>query len=446
MPKTDAGEGEQTTQTAERSLREADSSTIQHLLVLHTPDDGCPQRVTLGPYDLEVGRVQGPGRLCIHDQRLSRVHARIAWSEATRLHGIEDLRSRNGVYLNGVTSSRSNLAPGDVVRLGDTVFQYQTGNTYDPVRKHIARYAATRMTVLIAGETGVGKEVMAREIHAKSGLSGAFVPVNCATLSRDLVSSELFGHVRGAYSGADRTRPGLFREADGGTLFLDEVGDLPLDTQGCLLRALQEGVVRPVGADREVPVQVRVVSATNVPLEQALESGRFRPDLFARLAETRCTIPPLRERRWEVIPLLKTLVARHGGEVRLDGDAAEALVLWEWPFNVRELEALAKAFAVTPAAGTLDWTFLEENKPEVLTRETPKTSPSPPDPRGSGVYDLELSGPEREFRAQLESELRRWEGNVAQVARAMGKPRSQVYRWLRRYSIDADAFRRDQSA
>src|SRR5262249_54893904 len=157
--------------------------------------------------------------------------------------------------------------------------------------------------MLIQGETGTGKEVLAQAIHGASGRSGAFVPVNCATLPADLAAAELFGHERGAFSGANNARPGLFRAANGGTLFLEEVGDLPLPLQPTLLRALQEGRVRPVGSEREVTVDVRVVAATHVDLERAVEAGGFRSDLLGRLAHVVTTLRPLRERRREILAL-----------------------------------------------------------------------------------------------------------------------------------------------
>jgi transcriptional regulator with GAF, ATPase, and Fis domain len=161
------------------------------------------------------------------------------------------------------------------------------------LREQIGRAATSRFPILLLGETGTGKELSARSIHEQSGRPGGFVPLNCATLSRELAGAELFGHARGAFSGATNARPGLFRSADAGTLFLDEIGDLPLELQAAFLRVLEEGKVRPLGADQEVPVDVRVLSATHVDLELAVVNNLFRSDLLARLAHVVLRMPPL---------------------------------------------------------------------------------------------------------------------------------------------------------
>jgi two-component system, NtrC family, response regulator AtoC len=207
----------------------------------------------------------------------------------------------------------------------------------------IERAAEYKTTVLITGESGVGKEVVARTVHGRSGRSEQpFIAVNCAAIPDTLIESELFGHVRGAFTGADSDKPGLFREADGGTLFLDEVGELPPAVQVKLLRVLQEEEVRPVGEPKAVRVDVRILAATARDLEGEVATGRFREDLYYRLNVFRIAVPPLRERP-EDIPaladaLLESLARRIGKPVQpLDGDVLAKLCAHDWPGNVREL-------------------------------------------------------------------------------------------------------------
>jgi two-component system, NtrC family, response regulator AtoC len=218
----------------------------------------------------------------------------------------------------------------------------------------VERAAEHKTTVLITGESGVGKEVVARTIHELSDRAREpFIAVNCGAIPESLIESELFGHARGAFTGASEAKPGLFREANGGTLFLDEVGELPLTMQVKLLRALQEEEVRPVGEPRPIRVDVRIVAATARELESAVEAGEFRPDLFYRLNVLRILVPPLRERP-DDIPvladhLLDQLAARIGKRVQpVRGAALEALLQYAWPGNVRELEnCLERALILT---------------------------------------------------------------------------------------------------
>jgi two-component system response regulator AtoC len=208
----------------------------------------------------------------------------------------------------------------------------------------VERAAEFKTTVLVTGESGVGKEVVARAVHGLSDRAAQpFVPVNCGAIPESLIESELFGHMRGAFTGAEHEARGMFREADGGTLFLDEIGELPLATQVKLLRVLQEEEVRPVGAAKSYPVDVRILAATARDLEQMVEAGTFRADLFYRLNVFRLHIPPLRERREDVPVLADQLLAalsrRMGKAVApLDRAAVAALLEHAWPGNVRELE------------------------------------------------------------------------------------------------------------
>jgi len=204
----------------------------------------------------------------------------------------------------------------------------------------VRRVADTEATVLITGESGTGKELVARAIHSLGSRREApFVAVNCAAIPKDLLESELFGHVKGAFTGAVRDRAGKFTLADGGTLFLDEVGELPVELQPKLLRSLQERCVEPVGGSAPLKIDVRVVAATNTDLEKAMRDGAFREDLYYRLAVIPIHLPPLRERREDIPLLIRHFAAKHGADaVPFSDQAVQALAAYHWPGNVRELE------------------------------------------------------------------------------------------------------------
>jgi two-component system response regulator HydG len=221
------------------------------------------------------------------------------------------------------------------------------------LRSQIGRLAQTDATVLIRGESGTGKELVARSLHAQSPRrSGALVAVNCAAVPEALLESELFGHVAGAFTGATRARKGLFLAAHGGTLFLDEVGDLPLDLQPKLLRAVESRKIRPVGGDREIDVDVRLLTATHRDLESALRDGQFREDLYYRLNVVELEVPPLRARGGDVLVLAQSFLLRYATRFEksvstLTESAAERLLAYDWPGNVRELQnAMERAVAL----------------------------------------------------------------------------------------------------
>lgn len=215
-----------------------------------------------------------------------------------------------------------------------------TSKEMEKVFDVIRKVADTEASILITGESGTGKELVARSIHANSSRRDApFVAINCAAIPRDLLESELFGHMKGSFTGAVKDKIGKFQVAEGGTLFLDEVGELPIELQPKLLRALQEKEVEPVGGTKVQKLDVRVVSATNLNVDKAIADGSFREDLYYRLSVIPMHLPPLRERRKDIPLLIKYFCAKHGSEkVAFDKDALETLVMYPWPGNVRELE------------------------------------------------------------------------------------------------------------
>lgn len=207
----------------------------------------------------------------------------------------------------------------------------------------VERIAHSDATVLVVGETGTGKELIARHIHQVSGRKGPFVAVNCGAFSESLIDAELFGHETGAFTGASQARAGWFEAANGGTLFLDEIGDLPLALQVKLLRVLQERQVVRLGSRRGIPLDVRLVAATNIDLARAVEAQHFRADLFYRLSVASVRLPPLRERPADILPLARHFIGvyrsrLHRGEVRLSDEAQQALLAYSWSGNIRELE------------------------------------------------------------------------------------------------------------
>jgi transcriptional regulator with PAS, ATPase and Fis domain len=389
---------------------------------------------------------------------LSMAHARLVRTGAEWV--IEDAGSTNGTYVNGERVERSAIVDGDVVTAGRAVFLLAGSRmmptdaradvdmtdapdtpghrTLDPELavqlEALDRLARSGLAILVRGETGTGKELLARAVHDRSGRAGAFVAVNCGAIPASLVESTLFGHMRGAFSGALRDEPGLFRAADGGTLFLDEVGDLPAPSQAALLRVLQEREVMPVGATRAVPVELGVVAATHQPLEELVARGAFRQDLLARLAGFVVELPPLRERVLDlgvvVAQVLRKVAGERADAVRITPAAAEALFRYRWPLNIRELEqSLARAFA------------LAGDKP-IDRVHLPLAVTSPvEEPVSSAIPTSRLSARDQQLRLDLLAQLAQHRGNLADVARSMGKARMQVHRWCKRFGIDPNTYR-----
>jgi len=299
------------------------------------------------------------------------------------------------------------------------------------VHELIARVAPTDASVLVTGESGTGKELVARALHRQSKrAAGPLIAVNCAAMPEPLLESELFGHVKGAFTDARGARAGLFREASGGTLFLDEIGELPVALQAKLLRALQERTVRPVGGDAEVPVDVRLVTATNRDLERAIEAGAFREDLYYRIDVVHVALPPLRARGGDVLRLAQRFVddtARRFGKAvtGFAPAAAEQLARYEWPGNVRELAnaieravAMARFELITP-----------EDLPEKVRAYTPTTLTV------SGVDPAELVSLEELERRYILHVLRAAGGSRTVAAGILKLDRKTLYRRLKAYGV-----------
>lgn len=429
---THAGDSTVREEPADPTLARSDSA---RLYVLASPD--LSQVGSCWPLStartLLIGRGIEQGGVALEDARVSRTHARIAWDGRCACFRIGDLNSENGTFVNGQRQTVANLQHGTVLRTGNTVSLLMTHDPVEELDARSAKAAVSDACVLLLGESGTGKELLARRLHQESGRSGAFVAVNTAALPRELVSTELFGHSRGAFSGAHSEHLGLFRSANGGTLFLDEIGDFPLELQPTLLRVLEDRRVRPVGAERDLPVDVRVIAATHQDLQARVQAGTFRLDLHARLAELELKVPALRERRHSLPALIASLAASQGlPAVRVTADAMELLALHSFPQNIRELRNLVgrlKTFGSPPF--DLDLQFLAREAPALLIErrreETTLTEPN-----------LASSGP---TRGELVNALSLHRGKVADVAKELKTSRTQVYRWLKRFGLAAPTLR-----
>ena len=378
------------------------------------------------------------------DARMSGRHGALVQDQGG--YRVVDRGSKNGTHVNGQPISDHFLAPGDVIRLGSSFIVFgvlppapRTGGdsglvgvsaAITEVAASVELVARSEHTVLLLGESGTGKEVVARELHRLSGRRGPFLAVNCASLRGELLESELFGHVKGAFTGAQRAHDGLFQRADEGSVLLDEVAETDEPVQARLLRVLEARAVRPVGASTEVPVATRVVAASNRDVEAAVRDGRLRSDLYARLARWTIRLPPLRERPEDIGVLVRALLAREGDARDVSPELMAALLGAPWPLNVRGLvNVLTTASIAQPEARCLDLVptvqaALDAQASLVATTQSAAPSQSVP-------LDAE----------RVRESLARHAGNVAGVARELGLSRQSLYRLLERLDIAPDAFR-----
>ncbi len=310
------------------------------------------------------------------------------------------------------------------------------------VYKEVGRVARTEMTVLLTGESGTGKELVARAIHANSARGrGPFVTVNMAAIPRDLMESELYGHERGAFTGAAERRPGKFELASGGTLFLDEIGEMPVELQAKLLRVLQEREVDRLGGSRPLPVDVRIVAASNADLARAVEEGRFRRDLYYRLAVVPIRLPPLREREGDVVLLARYFVAKYGEQLKgravvLGKDAEPLLLAHSWPGNVRELQNVVQRALLKLPGGRLSARDLAGLLPAGASSDRGVATLvdlllDAPEPRG-GRYQAALEAIEAPLIAAA---LARTKGNQLRAAALLGMNRNTLRERMRALGI-----------
>ncbi len=393
--------------------------------------------------------------LSVPDDEISRKHLVVrrqpgGWEVA-------DLGSKNGILVSGEPASITSLTDGDLIEAGGTLLMFReegggpdgapdrdlAAETATPIvfrtvnlelehRIHqLTKIARGNVSVMILGETGTGKELIARAIHDVSARRGPFVPINCGELPRNLIESELFGHKRGAFSGANENRDGLVRSAHGGTLFLDEVAELPEESQVILLRVLQEGEVRPLGANTAVKVDIRVVTATHQDILARRVAGRFRQDLYARLAGFEMVLPALRDRPEDLGTLIAAILPRVAPEperITLDRFAARALFRYDWPLNIRELEQALRAAVALTDTGEIQLEHLSE----AIRTYSPAS------------FAAAMKPEDRTLRELLIKHLHEHAGNVGAVGRAMGKAPMQIRRWCQRMQIELSQFRRQR--
>ncbi len=397
--------------------------TLDEPLVLVTPT-GEEHALVHG---LTIGQVDD-NHVVLRDPCVSRRHCVVERERGVMR--VRDLGSKNGTHVNGVRVSDAPLGPGTVVSIGGVRLRVLarprersplvgSSQPMRALRRQVAMLAPTGLPVLVVGETGTGKELVARALHDESHLRGAFIPLNCGAISQELVESELFGHERGSFTGATMKRLGVFQEADGGTLFLDEVGELPLSLQPRLLRALEVGAVRPVGATREVKVQVRVVAATHVDLEAAVRRGAFREDLYYRLCGDIVRTPALREHAADIPELASRLLSDEGLRSELAPEVVAALVSQAWRGNVRELRNVLRRAALL-AGGPIRIEDLRLTAQPLHVERT--------------ALDVDRTYLELE-REILARTITRHGGNKRAAAQALGIPKSTLCDKAKRYGI-----------
>lgn len=433
---------EAVTETAD-SKHWGEQQEVDGILVLRWLQAGEPAMTALSRSSLVIGRDATCGAP-IEGLQVSRRHAEIRFTSGDYL--LSDLSSKNGVFHNGKRVSTAVVRSGDVVRIGDRVAIAERvqpdglsgfgclaeglwgGALLRRAAQRTKQVASEAMPIVFQGETGSGKERFARAIHDFSKRGGPFLAVNCAAYTTSTATAELFGYRRGAFTGAEHAHPGHIRSADGGTLLLDEVADLSLETQAALLRAIERREVLPLGESRAIGVDVRFLATTQAPLEQSVAAGRFRADLRARLEGLVIEIPALRARRADIYPLFRMFLDAHSVSSSLEPLAIENLCLYDWPLNVRELQAAAQRLA-----------SLHGREPFLLAahlRDIGIPTPSSAGPAASEGRSFQ-HGPGRRAEAYEPSEIDALlaalagnRGNLAEAARQLGLTRSKAQRMM----------------
>ncbi|HEX4449403.1 MAG TPA: sigma 54-interacting transcriptional regulator [Kofleriaceae bacterium] len=409
--------------------------------------------------ELRIGTDAGCD-VALADDRVSALHASVRADGARFV--VRDLSSTNGTWYEGSRVTMVAVAAGSTLRVGQTSVRIepeaqpldlppsQARRFGDLVGESLAmrevfavleRVAASDATLLVEGETGTGKELVARAVHdASDRRRGPFVAVDCGALPEGLLESELFGHVKGAFTGAAQARTGMLVRANGGTLFLDELGRITPTTQARLLRVLEERMLRPLGGDSERAIDVRVIAASRDDLDAEVAAGRFRPDLLYRLAVVRVALPPLRARREDIAPLVRELLRRRGfgaGDGDNDGDALaganlDRLVAHSWPGNIRELRnAIDRAIALAPGAQRFaELVVRVEASPANDIGLAVRSDLPYAEAKAAVLHDLE--------RRYLADVLARTRGNLSAASRESGIDRKHLRALARKHGLIAD--------
>jgi transcriptional regulator with PAS, ATPase and Fis domain len=414
---------------------------------------GAGRPVVIGSDPMVLGSGEGCA-VRIDDPHVSRRHAEICRTADGIV--LRDLGSRNGTMVGRIAVKEAVLTSGVEIKLGTTTLRFELGGeagrlahlAHDPVREEeladaptrfggaigaspamrrlfalLGRLAPTELTITLIGETGTGKDVLARAVHQASARArGPFTVFDCGAVARNLIESELFGHVRGAFTGAVGDRQGAFERAQGGTLFLDEIGELSLDLQPKLLRVLEQRQLRPVGGSEDRPVDVRIIAATNRDLEGQVREGGFRQDLFFRLSMAVLPVPPLRERGDDLAGLVEHFVAETGRPLRVAPETLQVLGQYEWPGNVRELRNVVTAASAIVDGGMLEPRHLIFFRPQKRRPSIPKFLLA-----GQSLEALE--------KAAINETLRQFDGNRTKAARALGIASSTLYEKIKKYDL-----------
>jgi transcriptional regulator with PAS, ATPase and Fis domain len=420
--------------------REAPGYRTARLVI--TPPTGAERSLVLGVPHVRIG-AGSSNDVVLEDPHASRFHCEIRKTDEGWI--LRDLGSLNGTRVGDIAVKEGVLHSGATIKVGETRIKFlaDDGKPEEVVTSPrqsfgdvvgrslrmrevfavLERIAATDLTVLIGGETGSGKDVIARAIHQESQRAKKpFIVFDCAAVAPNLIESELFGHVKGAFTGANESREGAFVRADGGTLFLDEIGELLLDLQPKLLRVLEQRTVRPVGGGKEIPIDVRIIAATHRNLEQVVKEGNFRQDLFFRLSVVTVQVPPLRQRLEDLPLIIEKLLVSTGRAVGLAPETMSILEKYDWPGNVRELRNVIES-----ASAVCDG---EQIEPKHLIFFKPRR-------RDPTVDKLPLAGKTLESieRAAIAQTLEHCGGNKTRAARALGISPSTLYEKVKKYSL-----------
>jgi DNA-binding NtrC family response regulator len=407
------------------------------LVIAEGPDQG--KRFRIGSAHVRIGK-DPESEVMLADPSVSRLHAEIEDREEGWL--LRDLGSTNGTQLNGTRTKEAYLAPGAVIVVGQTTLKFATLNTALNVTPsdrgsflgvlgesaamrelfgYLERVAATDLSALLLGETGTGKEMIARAIHeASRRANGPFTIFDCGAVDASLVGAALFGHKEGAFTGAIGARKGAFLSASGGTLFIDEVGELPLDLQPKLLRALERREVQAVGSDTSTKVDVRIVSATHRNLKQMVAEGKFRQDLYYRLSGVVLEIPPLRTRIDDILPLARHFLSACSSHARLAASAETALKTHAWPGNVRELKNVVERASALARGHSLE-------SGDLMLEAAPEPAGAAADERPLSLEQVEKIAIERALKASS------W--NKAEASRILGITPKTLREKIERYGV-----------
>lgn len=447
--------------------------------------ENSPESLTLHKYTLRVGNAQArtydrrliyvgsapDNALVLSNETVSRVHCKI---EVDRMgYRVRDLDSKNGTYINGVRITDAYLPDECTIKLGEAELQFSVGTESVEVQLALgnrfgkllgeslqmreifallARVAPSDVTVLVEGESGTGKELVAEALHGHSPRkAGPLVVFDCSAVPRDLVESELFGHVKGSFTGATTNRIGAFEEANGGTLFLDEIGELPLDLQPKLLRVLESREVKAVGSNTRVSVDCRIVAATNRDLEKEVELGNFREDLFYRLAVIKTKLPPLRQRAEDIPLLVSHFIAAAkdklpaGAQVQISYETMAKLQNHKWSGNVRELKNFVeRAALLADEAGNIDTRFIG-GRAEVKIPDGEHGKAVQGQSTSTGAISVDYKLPFKDAKNRLVEEFERvyWTrllaksaGNISEAARVGGIHRKSLEYLLKKIDVN----------